>query len=113
VESVGAADDQLDFVVHCFGAGVAEFQVSGGEDAGAVFADRASEADEWLEAAAGEAGEEPVDQVCDGLDGEVGGEDRAGHLFQRPGAGGLPACGVERVERVGLAFGEVCGVLQQ
>ena len=96
-----------------FGSGVAELQASGGEDAVAVLADRASEPDERFQAAAGEAGQEPVEQLGDGLDGEAGGEDRADHLLHRPGARDLPAAGVDRGERVGLAVGEIVGVLQQ
>ena len=48
VESVRASDDQFHAVVERLGAGVAELQPSGGEDALAVFADRASEPDERL-----------------------------------------------------------------
>jgi len=69
VESVGAADDELDLVVECFRSGVAEVQAPGGEDALTVFADRASEPQERFESAAGEAGEEPLDQLGDGVDG--------------------------------------------
>ena len=77
VESVGAADDQLDFVVERFCAGVAELQRSGGEDPVAMLADRASEPDERLQAAARQARQEPVEELGDGGDGEAGGEDRA------------------------------------
>ncbi len=46
VESVSAANDELDLVVQRFGAGVAELHASGGEDAVAVLADRSPEPDE-------------------------------------------------------------------
>ena len=48
VESVGAGDDQFRLVVQRLGAGVAELQAAGVEDAFAVFADGAAEADERL-----------------------------------------------------------------
>jgi len=66
VESVGAADDQLDLVVQRFRAGVGELEPSGGEDPVAVLADRAAELDEWLEAAARQACKQPVDQLANG-----------------------------------------------
>jgi hypothetical protein len=78
-----------------------------------VFADRFPEPDEGLETAAGEAGEEPVDQVADGLDGQAGREDRADHLLHRPGAGDLPAARLDLGERGGLLVGEIGGVLEQ
>ena len=71
-----------------------------------------AEAHEWFEAAARQAGQQPVDQLGDGVLGQAGGEDRADHLLHRPGAGDLPADGVQRDERVGLAVGEILGVLQ-
>jgi len=61
VESVSAADDQLDLVVERFRGRVGEVQAPGGEDAVSVLADRASEPDERFQPAAGEAAEEPVD----------------------------------------------------
>jgi len=76
VKPVGAADDQLHLVVHGFGSGVADLHATGGEDPVSVFADRASEADERFQAAAGEAGEEPVDQLGDRVDVQAGREDR-------------------------------------
>jgi len=84
VEPVGAADDQLYLVVECLCAGVAEFQAPGGEDALAVFADRASKAHERLQAAAGEAAEEPVDQLRDGVLAEACGEDSRSRRPGRP-----------------------------
>ena len=57
VKSVGAADDQLHLVVQRLGAGVAQPQAPGIEDALAVLADRAAEAHERLQAAAGQAGQ--------------------------------------------------------
>jgi len=86
---------------------------AGGEDPVAVLADRASEPHERLQAAARQARQEPVDQLGDGVDGEARSEDRADRLLQRPGARDLTAGGVQRGERVGLALGEVLGVLQQ
>ena len=67
VKPVGAADDQLHAVVQRLGSSVAQLQPSGGEDPVAVFADRAAEPDEWFQAAAGQAREQPVDQRRDGL----------------------------------------------
>jgi hypothetical protein len=90
--------------VECFRSGVAELEPSGGEDPVAVLADRASESHERFEATARQAGQEPVDQLGDGVLGQVGGEDRADHLLHRPGAGDLAAGGVQRGERVGLAL---------
>jgi hypothetical protein len=113
VKPVGAADDQLDLVVHRFGAGVAELQASGGEDALAVLADRAAQADERPQSTAREAGQEPVEQLADGLDAESCGEDRSDHLLHRPGARDLAAAGTDRGEGAGLTVGEVAGVLQQ
>jgi hypothetical protein len=78
-----------------------------------VFADRFAESDERGEPAAGEAGQQPVDQLADGLDGEAGGEDRPDHLLHRPGACDLPAARSDRGEGGGLEVGEIVGVLQQ
>jgi hypothetical protein len=111
VEAVGPAREQLGLVVERFGARVAELHATGGKDAVAVLADRASEPHERFEAAARQAGQEAVDQLIDGADGQAGGEDRADHLFHRPGARDLSAGGVQRGERVGLVVGEVLGVL--
>ncbi len=60
--SVGAPDDQFDFVVERFSSCVAELQPTGSEDPVSVFADRASEPDERFQAAARQAREQPVDQ---------------------------------------------------
>ena len=59
VESVGAADDQPDFVVERFGAALVDFEADRGEDPVAMFADCFAEADERFKAAAGGAAEEP------------------------------------------------------
>ena len=48
VEPVRAADEQFHLVVQRLRPGIAQLQPSGGEDALAVFADRASEPDERL-----------------------------------------------------------------
>ena len=113
VESVGAADDQLRLVVERLRAGVAQPQAAGGEDALAVLADRAAEADERLQAAAGKAGQQPVDQLLDRGDGQAGLEDLADRFLVRPGAGDFPARGLQGGEGCGLAVGEVLGVLQK
>ena len=63
VEPVSAADEQFDLVVERLSPGVAQLQATGGEYALTVFADRAAEADERGEPAAGEAGEQPVEQL--------------------------------------------------
>ncbi len=78
-----------------------------------MLAQRAAEAHERFQAAAGQAAEQPIDQLLDRGDGEAGGEDRAGHLFERPCPRDLPAGGVEAGERRGLLVGELLGVLQQ
>jgi len=65
VEPEGAADDQLHFVVLRLCPGVAQLQPPGGKDALAVFSDRASEPDERFQAAAREAGQEPIEQLAD------------------------------------------------
>jgi hypothetical protein len=72
VEPERAADDQLHLVVLRLGPRVAEPQATGGEDPVSVLADRFAQADERDESAAGEAGEEPVEQLADGVDGEAG-----------------------------------------
>jgi hypothetical protein len=68
-----------------------------------VFADRAAEPDERPQAAAGQAGQEAVDQLLDGGDGQAGLEDLADRFLVRPGAGDLAACGLEGGEGCGLA----------
>jgi hypothetical protein len=113
VKPEGASDDELHLVVERFRAGVAQAQAAGGEDPLAVVADRAAEAHEWRQSAAGQAGEEPVDQLLDGGDGQAGLEDLTDCFLVRPGAGNLPACGLQRGERGGLLVGELVGVLQQ
>src|SRR3954464_6732316 len=82
VEAVGAADDQPDLVVERFGAALVDAQSHGGEDAVAVRADRLAEADEGLEAVAGQSREEPVDEDLDVGDAEAGREDAAGGFFE-------------------------------
>ena len=77
-----------------------------------MLADCSSEPDEWLQAAAGEAGQQPVEQFADGFDGEARSEDRADHLLHRPGARDFPAAGLDRGEGGGLLVGEIVGVLQ-
>jgi hypothetical protein len=78
-----------------------------------VLADRFAQADERGESAAGEAGQQPVEQVADRLGGEAGSEDRADHFLHRPGACGLPAAGADLGEGRGLLVGEILRVLQQ
>jgi hypothetical protein len=62
VESVGAAGDEPDFVVECFGAALVDPEPDRLEDPVAVAADRAGEGDERGQAIAGRLGDEPVDQ---------------------------------------------------
>ena len=62
-----------------------------------MFADRASEAHERRQAAAGQAGEETVDQLLDRRDGQAGLEDLTDCLLVRPGAGDLPTAAVTRM----------------
>ena len=71
VESVCPTDDQFRLVVQRLRSGVAQLQATGGEYALTVFADRAAQADERGEPAAGETGEQPIDQFGDRLDGEA------------------------------------------
>jgi hypothetical protein len=71
VESVCPTDDQFRLVVQRLRSGVAQLQATGGEDPLAVFADRSAEPDEGGEPAAGETGEQPIDQFADRLDGEA------------------------------------------
>jgi len=72
VKAVGAADEQADLVVERLGAALVDAEADRGEDAVAVLADRPAELDERLEAAAGQAAEEPSDQRLDVLEGETG-----------------------------------------
>ena len=78
-----------------------------------VLADRFAQADERPQSAAREAGEEPVEQLVDRVDGEAWGEDRSDHLLHRPGTRELPAASADRGEGAGLTVGEVVGVLEQ
>jgi hypothetical protein len=107
VKAVGAADDESDLVVERFGAALVDAQADGGEDAGAVLADRLAEPGERLQAAAREARQEPVDEDLDVGDGEAGREDRAGGFFERVGAPDLAAGGFEAPQRGGLLVGEL------
>ena len=66
-----------------------------------------------LEAAAGQAGEEPVDQDGDVVEREAGREDGAGGFLERVGAPDLAAGGLEPRERGGLGVGQVVGRLEQ
>src|SRR3954451_3219002 len=98
MEAVGAADDQSDLVVERLGAALVDAQTDSGEDAGAVAADRLAEADERLEAAAGQAREEPVDEDLDVGDGEAGREDAADGFFEGVGAPDFAAGGLDALQ---------------
>ena len=78
-----------------------------------MFSDRAAEAHERGQAAAGQAGQQPVDQLLDGGDAEAGLEDFAHDLFHRPGAGEFAAALADRGKDRSLVLGEIVGVLQQ
>jgi len=91
VEAVGAAGDQPDLVVERLGAALVDAQADRGEDPVAVSAERFPEADERLEAAAGQAAEQPLDQYLDVVETEAGFEDPAGCFFERVGAPYLAA----------------------
>ena len=77
-----------------------------------MFADRAAEAYERLQAAARESVQQSVDQLLDGGDAQAGSGDPADHLLHRPRARDLAAGGMEGGERRGLLLGEIGGVLQ-
>jgi hypothetical protein len=82
VEAVGAAGDEADLVVERFGTALVDAQPDRGEDPVAVLAQRLAVADERLEPAAGQAGQEPVDQDFDVVDVEARREDAAGGFFE-------------------------------
>ena len=86
VKPVGAAGDQTDLVVERFGAALVDPETNRGEDPGAVFADRFGEPGEGLEAAAGEAAEEAIDEDRDVLERQAGLKDRADGFLERVGA---------------------------
>ncbi len=111
VESVGASGDEPGLVVERLVASVVDLQANAGEDALTVLSDRSAELDERLQAAARRAGAEAGQQRGDVGWGEAGGEDRAERFLERVGAGDAPAVGLQRSERLGLAVGEVLGVL--
>jgi hypothetical protein len=113
VKAVCAAGDEPDFVVERFGAALVDPEADRGEDPVAVFADRSAEADERFEAAAGQAGEEPVDQYLDVVDAEPGLEDPADGFLERVRAPDLAAGGLQARERGGLFVGELVGLLEQ
>ena len=72
VKAVRTAGDEPDLVVERLGAALVDPEADRVEDPVAVFADRFAEADEGLQAAAGQAGQEPVDQDRDVAWGEAG-----------------------------------------
>jgi hypothetical protein len=113
VEAVGAAGDQTDLVVERFGAALVDAQADRGEDPVAVLAQCLAVADERLEPAAGQAGQEPVDQDFDVLDVEAGLKDAAGGFFELVSAPDLAAGGSDPGERGGLLVGELLGLLEQ
>jgi hypothetical protein len=78
-----------------------------------VFADRAPEAHERLQPAAGQAAEQPVEQPLDRGDAQAGLEDFAHQLLHRPGACELAAAMADRGKDGSLVLGEIVGVLQQ
>ena len=113
VEPVRAAGDEPDLVVERLGAALVDPEADRVEDPVAVFADRFAQADERLQAAAGQAGQRPVDEDRDVFEGEAGFEDAADGFFERVGAPYLAAGGLESGERGGLSVGELLGRLEQ
>ena len=111
VKAVRAAGDEPDLVVERLGAALVDLEADRVEDPVAVLADRFAEADEWLQAAAGQAGQQPVDQDRDVVEGEAGFEDAADGFFERVGAPYLAAGGLEPGEGAGLLVGELAGAL--
>ena len=89
-----AAGDEPDLVVERLGAALVDPEADRVEDPVAVFADRFAEPDEWFEPAAGEAGQQPVDEDRDVFEGEAGFEDAADGFFERVGAPYLAAGGL-------------------
>jgi hypothetical protein len=71
VESVGASDDEPDFVVEAFVAAVGQSAVDSGVDSVAVLADRAPGLDELGDTAALRAGAPTVEEIPDGSRIEV------------------------------------------
>jgi hypothetical protein len=84
-----------------------------GEDPVAAFADRFPEPDERLEAAAGQAAEESLDQYLDVVERQAGFEDPADGLLERVGAPDLAAGGLDPGEGGGLLVGELLRSLEQ
>ena len=106
MESVGAAGDQSDLVVERFGASLVDPEADRREDPVAVLADRFAEPDERGKAAAGQAGQEPIDQHGDVVEGEAVLEDPAGSFLERVAAPCLAAGGLQPLQRRGLVVGQ-------
>ena len=113
VKSVGAAGDEADLVVERLGAALVDAEADRGEDPVAVLADGCAEPDKRLEAAAGQAAEQPVDRHLDIVEVEAGFEDAADGLFERVGAPHLAAGGLDPGEGGGLLVGQALGSLEQ
>src|ERR1035437_1026515 len=113
VKAVGAAGDEANLVVQSLGASLVDPEADRGEDPVAVLADRLAELDERREPAAGEAGQEPVDQHGDVVDREAGLEDPADGFLERVGAPDLAAGGLEPGEDGRLLIGEPLGLFEQ
>ena len=103
VESERAAGDKPHAVVQSLYTCVGEVEADGGEDAVAVRADGAGEADEPGDAAALRPGAPAVQQRGDVAVAQVGIEDAAQGFFELVGAPGRPASAFERQQRVVLA----------
>ena len=78
-----------------------------------VLADRFAEPDERLEAAAGQAAEETLDQHLDVLEREAGLEDPTDGFLERVGAPHLAPGGLDPGERGGLLVGQLVGLFEQ
>jgi hypothetical protein len=113
VKAVCAAGDQSDLVVERLGPSLVDAEADRVEDPVAVLADRLAELDEWLEAAAGQAGQQSVDQDGDVLEREPGLEDAADGFLECVGAPDLAAGGLQSGECGGLRVGQFLGSLEQ
>jgi hypothetical protein len=112
VESVGASDDEPDFVVEAFVAAVGQSAVDSGVDSVAVLADRAPGLDELGDTAALRAGAQTVEEIPDGSRIEVTGEHLTQGFLHLVGAPEDPAGPLYLPQRLGLRIGEIPGVFQ-
>jgi hypothetical protein len=113
VESVGAVEEEADFVVEAFVPAVGHPAAGGGVDAVAVLAYRARGLDELGGATALRAGAPAVQEVADGVGVEVAGEHRAQGLLELVGAPENSAGSLHLPQCLGLCLGEITQVFQQ